>query len=561
MKRRIFCFSFLLAGFAVLATSVFVTAAAYGNYFASVKREVVSETGYIKAGYEQTGIPYLEAAGARPGCRITLIAANGTVLYDSAKDPAQMDNHLNRVEVSQALESGVDEVIRFSDTLNEQTYYYAIRLDDHTVLRLSRTTNSIYSFFKGLIWLISAIVAAIFLLSAFVASRLTKIIVRPINTLDLQHPANSQIYDELVPLLSRLKRQQEQLAANRTELEDQKTEFSAITDTMHDGFLVLDSGGQVLSYNKSALRLLNSPLANPSGESVFTLNRREEFVRMIQSSFTGAAQEKIIEIAQRDCRVLATPRLEGGAVLGVVVVITDVTEMQEREKLRREFTANVSHELKTPLTAISGYAEIITAGVAKPQDIPEFAQSIYDESRRLFALINDLLFLSRLDENGFVSRESVDLYAVCENVKKQLDHYAAEKDVALAVSGEPALIRGISVVLDEIVFNLMDNAIKYNRPGGKVTVTVSRAAGGCRLSVADTGIGIPRSQCERIFERFYRIDKSRSADIPGTGLGLAIVKHGAMLHGASVKVESDNTGSRFFVTFPFDYAEAIPYPS
>jgi len=421
-------------------------------------------------------------------------------------------------------------------------------------------TAVLITLFKGLIGVIIAIAAAVFVLAALIASRLTRRIVRPINEIDLDHPEDSRIYDELVPLLSRIKKQQEQIASNRAELERQKAEFSAITDTMNEGFLVLDSGGKVLSYNKSALRLLDSPLENPSGEFVLALNRREDFEAIIENSLRGSAQEAFIEIAKRDLRVLSTPRWEDGAVLGVVVVITDITEMQEREKLRREFTANVSHELKTPLTSISGYAEIIAAGVAQAQDIPAFAKSIYDESQQLVTLINDLILLSRLDESVPVPSEQVDLLAICNAVKNRLDSKAAEMDVSICVSGEAVPIRGIPVVLEEMVFNLVDNAIKYNRKGGSVSVTVSdsdsdsdsdyEGSAGCRLIVTDTGIGIPKSQRERIFERFYRIDESRSEGIAGTGLGLAIVKHGAMLHGAEIEVTSDSEGSRFVVRFP-----------
>ncbi|MDL2273867.1 PAS domain-containing protein [Oscillospiraceae bacterium OttesenSCG-928-G22] len=551
MRRRIFLFSALLAGIAVIATSILVTMAAYNDFSRAVKQEAQAEAAYIRSGYEFGGADYLARLVHRAGHRLTIIAPDGTVLFDSVSSPEQMDNHLNRPEVRDALSSGTGEITRYSDTLREQIYYYALSLDDGSVLRMSTTIASIIASYDRIFWMVALIGLGVFLMSALLASLITRRIMRPLDNLDLEHPEYNTVYDEMLPLLRRIKNQRAQINAHMQELDRGRREFAAITENMNEGFLVLDRDGRVLSYNKSAMALLDVPAGSPLGSNILTLNRSQTFRETVEAALGGRAKEIVTEIGVRQCQLFANPVTEAGKLQGAVVMLMDVTEKQEREALRREFTANVSHELKTPLTAISGYAEIITNGVARREDIPGFAGQIYTEAQRLIALVRDLLFLSKLDEGDSTPvMEPVDLLQLGRDVSGRLQGQADARKISLLVSGEPVSVMGIASVLDEMIFNLIDNAIKYNRDGGKVTVVVERAEPNAILTVSDTGIGIPAQEQERVFERFYRVDKSRNEGIPGTGLGLAIVKHGAALHEANVQLESNtDVGTKVTLSF------------
>ncbi len=550
MKRKIFRFAALLAALAVLISSVLITAAAYNDFFRTIKREVAAQASYIRLGLELGGEAYLSQIERRTGHRLTLIAADGKVLFDSVSDPAQMDNHLSREEVREALETGVGESTRYSSTLREQTYYSAVKLSDGSILRVASSMDSVLASYNSLFWLVALIALAVTALSALIASLVTRHIVRPINALDLDHPENSAIYDELVPLLSRIKEQRGEIGRQMAELDQRRAEFSAITENMDEGFLILNREGKVLSHNKSALRLLDAQLSSPVGVHILALNRSEPFRDVTEAALAGEAHERIVELAGRQCQVFASPVKNESAVQGAVLLLMDVTEKQEREKLRREFTANVSHELKTPLTAISGYAEIMMGGLAKPEDVPEFLQSIYSETQRLIALVRDLMLLSKLEEDAPPARERIDLLALAEETASRLSANAAARGVDVSVAGKALEIMGMRSVLEEMAYNLLENAIKYNRPGGSVTISIKKAGERAVLTVTDTGIGIPKAEQARIFERFYRVEKSRSRAIEGTGLGLAIVKHGALLHGAQVSVKSGSAGSTFTVRFP-----------
>lgn len=550
MKRRIFLFSALLAALAVLISSILITVAAYNDSFGTIKREVAAEASYIRSGVELGGEAYLQQIERQVGHRLTVIGPDGTVLFDSVGDPAQMDNHLNRSEVQAALKDGSGESTRYSKTLREKTYYYSLRLRDGSVFRIASSMDSLLSFYDRLFWLVALIALAVIFLSAIVAKAVTKRIVRPINALDLDQPENNAIYDELLPLLARIKEQRGEINRQMGELDQRRAEFSAITENMDEGFLILNREGKVLSYNKSALRFLDAQSLEPVGMHILALNRSEAFRDATEAALRGEARERIVGLSGRQCQVFASPVKNGKAVQGAMLLLLDVTERQERDQLRREFTANVSHELKTPLTAISGYAEIMLSGLAKPEDTPEFLQSIYSETQRLIALIRDLMLLSKLEENGAPARERVDLLGLARNTANRLAAKAAELGVVVCIEGEPIMVLGIPSVLEEMIYNLLENAIKYNRPGGAATVCVAAKAGQAILSVTDTGIGIPKAEQERIFERFYRVDKSRSAAIEGTGLGLAIVKHGALLHGARVSLKSGPGGSTFTLRFP-----------
>ncbi|MDR2505537.1 MAG: PAS domain-containing protein [Oscillospiraceae bacterium] len=576
MKRRIFAVSFILAALAVAVTSVLITLAAYRNYFDVVKRGAAAELSYVGAGVSEFGAAYFDKLDTQDGRRLTWIARDGSVTGDTEADAPAMDNHLDRPEVKDALARGVGESTRYSDTLDAQAYYRAERLRDGSVLRIDITVQSVLQSFNEVILPIAFIALMVFLVAAFVAARLTRRIVLPLNGLKLDEPEECLVYDELAPLLERIKEQKRELDRRMKTLERRQAEVSAITENMNEGLLILDSGGTILSYNKSALRLLGASQANPMGRHYMAVYRGEGLRRIVQEALRGneepgAAQEEaakeipkempkevpkekpqeaVLSINQYSVQVLASPVREGRAIRGLLLVLLDVTEKQERDRLRREFTANVSHELKTPLTAISGYAELLTNGMAKPEDAPTFARNIHKDARRMVALINDLLFLSRLDETESSSEKSdVELLALCKRAARNLSASAADRDVTVTVSGEPATVTGISTVLEAMAANLIDNAVKYNKQGGSVAVEVHPTKSGAALTVSDTGIGIPKAEQSRVFERFYRVDKSRGGAIPGTGLGLAIVKHGAALHNASVELASGSAGTRVEILF------------
>ena len=551
MKRRIFLFSALLAGISVIATSILVTLIAYEDFFAGIKLEVAAEASYIRAGCELAGEDYLQALDHRSGHRLTVISPDGTVLYDSAESPERMGNHLTRPEVQGALAGGIGESTRYSDTIREQTYYYAVLLADGAVLRMSSTTASIFASYDQLFWMVTLIALLVILVSACIASLLTRRILNPINNIDLEHPEDSEAYDELVPLLKRIMEQRGQIDSQKRELDRGRREFSAITENMNEGFLVIDRNGKVLSHNKSAITLLSVQAVSALGDNILVLNRSEVLRDIVQLALSGNTKEQIIELEGLQCQIFANPVMEENAVQGAVLLLLDVTEKQEREALRREFTANVSHELKTPLTAISGYAEIMANGVAKSKDIPGFSEKIYGDAQRLIALVNDLMLLSGLEENTQLVKEPVDLLQLSEEAVRRLAAKADENSVSLSVSGEPVVVFGIPSILDEMVCNLLDNAIKYNHRDGSVSVSLKREGELAVLTITDSGIGVPKAEQQRVFERFYRVDKSHARESGGTGLGLSIVKRGARFHGGRVEVSSQpGKGSTFTVWLP-----------
>lgn len=550
MKRRFFRFSALLAALSVLLTSLLVTVAAHRGFSVEIRREVQADATYLSAGISLYGVDYLSRMQLMPGHRITLIDPDGTVRYDSRSNPAAMENHADRPEVREALKNGEGEDTRVSTTLRDQTYYYALRLDDGSVFRMGSASASVLAVYDSLFFLVLLIVLFGCLISALISSRMTKKLIRPINEIDLDAPEQSPAYEEIVPLLSRIKRQKDQISQQTQELDRQRIHLAAITENMDEGLLVLDAEGVVLSCNKSAQRLLSIYEAHPVGLNILSLNRSNQLREAVQTATQGMSVSQVIALSGHYCQLIVSPVRSGQSMGGLILILVDVTERQEREKLRREFTANVSHELKTPLTAISGYAEIMMNGVVKPQDVPEFAQSIYQESQRLIALVRDLMFLSRLEEGVAPPMEQVNLLEIAESAVDSLRAKAESFSVQLSVSGEAVQLAGIPSVLQELLYNLLDNAIKYNRPQGSVQVTVALEEGAAVLRVQDTGIGIPKEEQGRVFERFYRVDKSHNKEIEGTGLGLAIVKHGAALHEAEIALQSSESGTLFTFRFP-----------
>ena len=548
MTARIFRSIFLVATAVLLACFILIFGMLYEHLGQQIQAELQTEAIYIAQGLAQSGMEYFN--GLRGTNRITWVAADGTVLYDSDSEAAAMENHADREEIQEALTGGSGESTRYSTTFDERRIYFATRLSDGTVLRVSSAQHSVWVLIMGLLSPVIMIFVLAAILSGVLASALSKRILRPVNAIDLEHPEQSEVYEELSPLLSKIYNQNRVIDSQIEELQRKQAEFTAITENMSEGFLVIDDHTDLLSYNSGALRLLGAE-AGLSRRSVLALNRSEGFRKAVELSLSGEHCEQLFEREGRYLQIIANPVYHEEHVAGAVLVILDITEKHARESMRREFTANVSHELKTPLTSISGTAEIIKNGFVKPEDLPHFAGNIYDEAQRLITLIGDIMRLSQLDEDSVpFEKGPVDLYELASSVLCRLEAAAGKRGISLTLSGEHATVNGVSQVLDEMVFNLCDNAVKYSRENGHVRVFVSEENGHVALRVEDDGIGIPAADQARVFERFYRVDKSHSKEIGGTGLGLSIVKHGAAFHNARVALESElGKGTTVTVTF------------
>ncbi len=549
MTKRIFR-SILAVSLAVLlASSLLIVGVLHGYFQDSVLADLTIRTAYIAHGIENEGIVYLEE-DLPGGCRITLVDTDGTVLYDNREDPAQMENHADREEIHEAAMLGQGRAVRHSDTLSEKTIYYALRLSDGTILRVSDTEYSVWRLVIQAMQPMALVLVLAFVLALVLASRVSRQLVQPINALDLSQPGDQAPYEELAPLLGKIRSQNRQIQKQMLDLKQRQEEFTTITENMSEGFLVIDQETRVLSYNSAALRLLRGSVEGPAPDTAFALNREAGFRRCVEDALAGRRREELLEKDSSCRQVIASPVEQDGAIAGAVLVVLDVTEKEQRESLRREFTANVSHELKTPLTSILGTAEILQNGLVKPEDVSHFAGNIHREAGRLIGLVNNIIKLSRLDEGGPTTTwENVDLYQTAKSALDRLSAAAEQRQVTLELRGEPVQIHGVPQIVDEILYNLCDNAVVYNRPGGKVCVTVEDTGKSARVMVEDTGIGIPQEVQSRVFERFYRADKSHSAG--GTGLGLSIVKHGAAYLGAKVTLESEEgKGSTFTLIFP-----------
>ena len=552
MTKRIFKSIFIVALVVFLASVALIMGVLYEYYANQYSMQLKNESTYIIQGMSDSGVAYLEEIENRlnESTRITWIDADGTVLYDNFADPTTMENHSDRKEVQEALTSGEGESTRYSETIAEKTIYYAVKLSDGTVLRISSTKHSAFSLvFEMLKPLILILIIAV-IFSALLARRSARRLVQPFNDIDLEHPEETETYEELTPMLHRIVNQNKQIQSQIAELKRRQQEFITIIENMSEGLLVVDNKTDIVSYNSSAINLLGASKVSEK-QSVLTLNRSESFRKAIDKALNGTHSEQPMQLDGRYYELIANPVFDGDAVVGAVIVILDVTEKEEREKLRREFTANVSHELKTPLTSISGFAEIIKNKIAKPEDIERFANNIYEESQRLIALIGDIIKLSQLDENIMQDEmEYIDLFDVVKDVIQRLKAQADKKDVSIELDIDHAPAKGVRQILEEMIYNLCDNAIKYNKNGGKVIIILDKNKQGIRLSVKDTGIGIAPKEQERVFERFYRVDKSHSKEISGTGLGLSIVKHAALFHNATVTLESEfNKGTTVNIQF------------
>jgi two-component system phosphate regulon sensor histidine kinase PhoR len=465
-----------------------------------------------------------------------------------------MENHMQREEVKEALTEGEGYATRVSYTLAQDMRYYAKKTADGEIIRMSMSHNSRMRLLLDTAGMMLLTIAILFLLGAAISYRVAKAIIRPINEIDLDHPDIRESYDELGPLLHRISQQNDSIRRQMEKLRKRREEFNIITENMSEGLIILDKDAEILSYNSGALKMLgvDASAAEKIEGSVLKLNRSEPFRSVVQEALLGEHAQVYIGGDDFTCEVIANPVKEGRETTGVILILMDVTEREHGERMRREFTSNVSHELKTPLTSIYGVSDMLASGMVKPEDVKGFAGTIKEESARLISLIDDIMRLSQLDENTVIQEKGViDLWEITQEAVMRLSRKAQENDVELKCVGTSAVMKGVDYVADEIVYNLCENAIKYNKKGGSVTVTVRSEAGRCVLTVKDTGIGIPKGEQERIFERFYRVDKSHSKKIGGTGLGLSIVKHGVNYLGGTINVESEEgIGTTITVVFP-----------
>lgn len=552
MTKRILK-SILAVSVAVLVMSTALTMGILYRYFGKqIGKELRREAAYLAIAVEKEGMEAFESLPPEAE-RVTYIAEDGNVLFDSEADEDSMENHGQREEIKEASEKGSGTAVRTSDTLSKKTLYYALRLKDNSILRVSSEQYNVPGIVGGMIQPVLIMLVIMAILSYLIAARLSRNIVDPINDLDLEHPEENQIYDEIAPLLSKINRQQKSLQREISDAKRQQEEFSMITENMEEGFVVIDSHTEILSNNSSALNLLGAE-PEKGRRSVLALNRSEDFQNAVERVLTGQHVLANMDLAGISCQVTANPVYHEGQVTGAVLLVQDVTERMLGEQMRREFTANVSHELKTPLTSISGFAEIIQDGYVKPEDTKEFAGRIFKEAQRLITLVNDVIKISQLDEGKIqFEKETVDLYEETREIFKHLEPKAEEAGVHLYLYGPHIKVNTVKTILEEILTNLCDNGVKYNKPGGSLTVTLSQDGEAIQVAVEDTGIGIAQEDKNRIFERFYRVDKSHSKAIGGTGLGLSIVKHGSLFLGAKMKVESSlGEGSRFILTLPVD---------
>ncbi len=553
MTKKIFQSTITVVITMLLLSFLLITGVLYQHFEQMQLNQMQSMATFVMQGAEEDGVDYFRDL-KETEVRVTWIAADGTVLYDNCYDAAKMENHRNRQEVQEALtaESGIS--IRRSSTLSEHTIYYAKKMPDGSVMRLATAQSSVWFLIGGLLSPVLFIFLAACVLAGVLSYRVSKKIVRPLSEIDLKHPEQVDTYEELSPFLQRIAMQNQEIDAQMAEIRKQQQEFSMITENMSEGLLVVDRNYQLLSYNKSAVRIFG--ISNPAAvKNVLAVNRSQEFREAVENAWKGRHTQQRLQMGERIYQVIAnavSDPEDTEDLLGAVILVLDVTEREEQEKYRREFTANVSHELKTPLTSISGIAEIMKNGIVRQEDIPHFAGKIYDESQRLITLIGDIIRLSQLDENEVpLEREQVDMLELARDVVDSLQSVAQQNGILLAVHGTHGVVYGVRRVLHEMAYNLCDNAVKYNRAGGRVWVSVTAEKQTVSVSVRDTGIGIPDAQQSRVFERFYRVDKSHSKAVGGTGLGLSIVKHGAVLHHAEITLHSElEKGTEIILKFP-----------
>lgn len=542
MNKKIFHSSLLTVCLVLAATIALIMGLLFHFFEKQIQKELANEAGFLAHALENEGAGYFDSFDNKNNRlagnnRITWIDENGTVLFDSRADVSELDNHADRDEIKTAMKEGKGMSTRYSKTLTEKTVNYAIRLSDGSILRVSTEQYTVVTILMGMLQPILFIMFVALILTLVLSARVSKAIIEPINKLDLEIPENNDTYEELTPLLRKIADQKETIGEQLADARKKQKEFNLITENMSEGFLVIDADANLLTYNSAALNLLE--ITPPADRSVLLFCRAKEFRGVISDVLSGIKAENTMVREERSYSLIANPVYEKESVIGAVVVILDITEREKRDMLRREFTANVSHELKTPLTSISGFAELMKAGDVLENDVTDFSKSIYDEAQRLITLVNDIIKISKLDGQSIpYEKETVDLYELSKEVIGRLEKEADKKNITFHLIGGRAEIIGVHKILEEMLYNLCDNAIKYNKENGTVDVLVNQTGDGVNVIVRDTGIGIPISHQDRVFERFYRVDKSHSKKVGGTGLGLAIVKHGALYHHAKLSLES-----------------------
>ena len=536
MTKKIFR-SIIVVAMIVLLAGLFIASTFFYDYFnKSQVSQLKEELSLVSTNVDKIGIEYFDNFNS-PVFRFTLVDADGEVLYDSQATEEDMENHLEREEIAEALESGHGSSARYSSTLTERTFYEATRLESGNILRVSVSQVTVGALILGMLPAICAIVLISIVVALLLSHKMAKSIVKPLNELDLENPAENETYEELAPILTKLNNQHKQITRQMQELRQKSDEFEQITDSMNEGLVLLDKKGMILSINAAAKELFGTG-EMAIGRDFLTLDRNTEMSRAIEKALDGKKAELREERNGSEYQFIINHTESDGKMIGVVILCFDITETAFAERTRKEFTANVSHELKTPLQSIIGSAELLENGLVKPEDTKRFIGNIKNEAIRLVSLINDIIRLSQFDEDSETVTESVDLYDIANEVIEALTVSASKKQVELRLNGESCVMNGIRRYLYEIVYNLCDNAIRYNKDGGKVTIDLKNTDGNVVLSVSDTGIGIPAEHQNRIFERFYRVDKSHSKETGGTGLGLSIVKHAVAYHGGTIKLES-----------------------
>uniref|UniRef100_N1ZQA2 histidine kinase n=1 Tax=Eubacterium plexicaudatum ASF492 TaxID=1235802 RepID=N1ZQA2_9FIRM len=542
MNKKIFRSSLLTVCLVLAVTIALIMGFLFHFFEKQIQKELANEAGFLAHALENEGAGYFDSFDNKNNRlagnnRITWIDENGTVLFDSRADVSELDNHADRDEIKTAMKEGKGMSTRYSKTLTEKTVNYAIRLSDGSILRVSTEQYTVVTILMGMLQPILFIMFVALILTLVLSARVSKAIIEPMNKLDLEIPENNDTYEELTPLLRKIADQKETIGEQLADARKKQKEFNLITENMSEGFLVIDADANLLTYNSAALNLLE--ITPPADRSVLLFCRAKEFRGVISDVLSGIKAENTMVREERSYSLIANPVYEKESVIGAVVVILDITEREKRDMLRREFTANVSHELKTPLTSISGFAELMKAGDVLENDVTDFSKSIYDEAQRLITLVNDIIKISELDGQSIpYEKETVDLYELSKEVIGRLEKEADKKNITFHLIGGRAEIIGVHKILEEMLYNLCDNAIKYNKENGTVDVLVNQTGDGVNVIVRDTGIGIPISHQDRVFERFYRVDKSHSKKVGGTGLGLAIVKHGALYHHAKLSLES-----------------------
>ncbi len=548
MVNKIFRSNFFTSMLILLMSFCLIFGVLFSYFEAQMFTELESEAGYISYAVKNDGIDFINNFNGK-GKRITWVSSDGTVLADTKADAEELENHADRKEIADALKNGKGTSSRYSDTLMQKTLYYAEKLDDGTILRVSTTQNSVVIILLGLLQPLIIIIVLALIISIFLSYRLSKAIIKPINELDLDNPAANETYEELTPLLKKISAQKKTISNQIKEAKQKQEEFKLITENMSEGLLIIDKDFNILSYNQAAKTLLD--VDDAENKSVLSFNRSRGFRNTIETALSGERAENDITHDENTYNLIANPVYENEKIIGAVIVIIDITESVKREQLRQEFTSNVSHELKTPLTSISGFAEMMKSGGTPDETVVDFSTSIYDEAQRLITLVSDIMKISELDEGAVpFEKESVDIYELSKDIVKRLTPIAEKRNISFSMIGDTAKVYGVRKILDEMIYNLCDNAIKYNKESGTVDVIVNQAGGKTSVTVRDTGIGIPQNEQSRVFERFYRVDKSHSKLVGGTGLGLAIVKHGAAFHDAEISLEStEGKGTSVSVVF------------